>query len=68
MRIFLSMGMVIIQPKMMVSNLMKTKTKFPCLLPGLLRDIIRRDLLRILVLTTIKKHVIEYCEKKRKVW
>ena len=73
------MGMVVIQPYILVSKLKKIKTKFlRC--TGYLNSIknpIKQDLLQILVLvqktelsklltsclTAAKKHVIKYCEK-----
>ena len=73
------MGMVVIQPFILVAKLKKTKTEFlRC--TGYLNSIknpIKQDLLLILVLvqqqiflkllpsclTAVKKHVIKYCEK-----
>ena len=71
------MGMVVIQPYILVSKLKKIKTKLlRC--TGYLNSIkkhIKQDLLLILVLvrqqnflltsslTAVKKHVIKYCEK-----
>ena len=72
------MGMVVIQPNILVSKLKKTKTKFLCC-TGYLNSIktykarfianssycTTTELSKLLTscLTAVKKHVIKYCEK-----